>query len=205
MNLLEQLQRHRLLAIVRGSDATASAQTCLTLAEAGVRLIEVSLTTQDAFGVIADVAARLGASTMLGAGTVLTGEDVVRARDCGATYIVTPALAPSIKVARELAMPVLAGALTPSEVVDAAGRGAAAIKLFPASVFGPSYLRALREPLPGIPLVPVGGISLDLVPAYLSGGATAVGIGSPLCGDAPGGGDLGALRDRAAQYLAAVR
>jgi 2-dehydro-3-deoxyphosphogluconate aldolase/(4S)-4-hydroxy-2-oxoglutarate aldolase len=205
MTLLDRLRDERLVAIVRGRDTDASVRTCLALAEEGIRLIEVSMTTNDALRVIETVGRRLGSETALGAGTVLTPDDVTRVRDCGASYIVTPALAPSIDAARALDLPVLAGALTPSEVVAAVGRGVTAVKIFPASVFGPSYVKALRDPFPDVPLVPVGGVALGDVPAYLIAGATGVGIGSPLCGDAPHGGDLAALRQRARDFMAALR
>jgi 2-dehydro-3-deoxyphosphogluconate aldolase/(4S)-4-hydroxy-2-oxoglutarate aldolase len=83
--------------------------------------------------------------------------------------------------------------------------GASAIKLFPASVGGPAYLRAVRDPFPDIPFVAVGGVGLDDVPGYFRAGAIAVGLGGPLVGDAAAGGDLDALRARARTYLAAVR
>jgi 2-dehydro-3-deoxyphosphogluconate aldolase/(4S)-4-hydroxy-2-oxoglutarate aldolase len=102
-------------------------------------------------------------------------------------------------------VPVLVGALTPSEVIAAVDLGATAVKLFPAAQLGgPSYLRALREPFPGVPFVPVGGVTADTVAAYLAAGATAVGAGSPLIGDAAGGGSLEALRQRARAMRAAV-
>jgi 2-dehydro-3-deoxyphosphogluconate aldolase/(4S)-4-hydroxy-2-oxoglutarate aldolase len=98
-------------------------------------------------------------------------------------------------------IPVLAGALTPTEVVTAMRLGATAVKLFPASFGGPAYLRALRDPLPGVPVVPVGGVDASLAAEYLAAGAVAVGVGSPLVGDAARGGDLDALRARAVEFL----
>ena len=86
--------------------------------------------------------------------------------------------------------------------MDGGPAGASAVKLFPASAGGPAYLRALRDPLPDIPFLAVGGVGLDDVEAYLKAGAIGVGVGSPLVGDAASGGDLGALRDRARSYLA---
>ncbi|WP_262403504.1 bifunctional 4-hydroxy-2-oxoglutarate aldolase/2-dehydro-3-deoxy-phosphogluconate aldolase [Actinomadura sp. CNU-125] len=102
-------------------------------------------------------------------------------------------------------MPVLAGALTPTEVAAAAASGVDAVKLFPASAHGPGYLKALRDPFPDVPFVPVGGVGRDEAVEYLALGAVAVGVGSPLCGDAPHGGDLDALRARARAFVAAVR
>ncbi|WP_200211010.1 bifunctional 4-hydroxy-2-oxoglutarate aldolase/2-dehydro-3-deoxy-phosphogluconate aldolase [Micromonospora coerulea] len=204
MNLLDSLRTHRLLAIVRGPDPAAALASVLTLADAGIALIEVSLSGADALDTIRRARTALGADAQLGAGTVLSAEDAQRAADAGATFLVTPALAPSIAEAGRLGLPVLAGALTPSEVVQADASGAAAVKLFPASLGGPAYLGALRDPFPRTAFVPVGGVDADSARAYLDRGATAVGVGSPLLGDAVRGGDLGALRERAAAFRAGV-
>lgn len=203
--LEEALKASPLIAIVRGSDPDACVATCRALAEAGVTALEVSLTTVDALAVIERAAREVGEHTVLGAGTVLDRDDVIRVRDAGARFVVTPALAASVPRAVELGLPVLAGAMTPSEVNAATDLGAGWVKIFPASVLGAEYLRALRGPYPDLRLVPVGGVGLEDVAAYLDVGATAVGVGSPLCGDAPNGGDLEALSTRAAAYLAAVR
>jgi 2-dehydro-3-deoxyphosphogluconate aldolase/(4S)-4-hydroxy-2-oxoglutarate aldolase len=205
MNLLDELRTHRLLAIVRGPDPDAALAAVLTLADSGVALIEVSLTGADALGTIRRARAALGPGFGLGAGTVLTVDDARSAADAGATFLVTPALAPSLGEAGRLGLPVLAGALTPTEVVQAGSGGAAAVKLFPASLGGPDYLGALRDPFPHTAFVPVGGVDADGARRYLDRGAVAVGVGSPLLGDALRGGDPAALRDRAAAFLAAVR
>jgi 2-dehydro-3-deoxyphosphogluconate aldolase/(4S)-4-hydroxy-2-oxoglutarate aldolase len=205
MNLLDALRTHRLVAIVRGRDPQAALAALLALADSGVALIEVSLTTAQALTVLQQARAALGPQFALGAGTVLTAEDAGRAADAGAAYLVTPALAPSLAAAGELGLPTLAGALTPSEVVQAVATGAAAVKLFPAaSLGGPGYLRALRDPFPAVDFVPVGGVDAITVPAYLQAGAVAVGVGSPLVGDAADGGDLAGLRRRAREFVAAV-
>ncbi|SCE82207.1 2-keto-3-deoxy-phosphogluconate aldolase [Micromonospora coriariae] len=206
MNLLDELRTHRLLAIVRGPDPAAALSAVLTLAESGVALVEVSLTGADALGTIRRARAALGPDFALGAGTVLSVEDARAAADAGAGFLVTPAVAPSVTEGGRLGLPVLAGALTPSEVVQANNAGAAAIKLFPAgSMGGPDYLGALRDPFPGTAFVPVGGVDADGARRYLDRGAVAVGVGSPLLGDAVRGGDPAALRERAAVFLTAVR
>lgn len=98
----------------------------------------------------------------------------------------------------------LIGAVTPSEVIVATERGALGVKLFPASLGGPGYLKALRDPFPTVPFVPVGGIDAARALAYLAAGAVAVGVGSPLVGDAAAGGDLTALRERVAEWRTAL-
>jgi 2-dehydro-3-deoxyphosphogluconate aldolase/(4S)-4-hydroxy-2-oxoglutarate aldolase len=200
--LLSRIARDRVVAIIRGRDAEASVATCLTLVEAGISLLEVSLTTERALQVIEQVAAHLPGDVLLGAGTVVDPADVARVMDAGARYLVTPSLAPSLETAAEHAIPVLAGAMTPTEAAEAHRRGAAAVKIFPAGSLGPGYLRALRDPFPDIPLLAVGGVGADQAQAYLDAGAIGLGVGSPLCGDAPHGGDLAALRERAAVFTA---
>ncbi|RMI92780.1 aldolase [Streptomyces sp. ZS0098] len=205
MDLKAALVTHRLLAIVRGGDADASLSTVLTLAEEGVELIEVSLTGADALTVIARARAALGDARPLGAGTVLTADDARAARDAGADFVVTPALGEAVNTARELELPVLAGVFTPTEMVTARSLGAAALKIFPAEqAGGPAYIKALRGPFPHELLVPVGGVDEEAARAHLAAGATAVGVGSPLAGDAADGGSLAALRARAKAFTAAV-
>jgi 2-dehydro-3-deoxyphosphogluconate aldolase/(4S)-4-hydroxy-2-oxoglutarate aldolase len=205
MNLLEALRSRRLLAIVRGTDTAAATRTVLTLAAEGVSLVEVSLTTPGAFEVISGARAELGDDASVGAGTVITAQDADRAASAGADFVVTPAIVPGLRTAAERGLPLLAGALTPTEIVAAAGQGAAAVKLFPASLGGARYLRALLDPFPTVQLVPVGGVDADAAREYLAAGAVAVGVGSPLIGDAASGGSLSELRDRARLFLAAVR
>lgn len=194
----------RLMAIVRGSGAAASEACALALMDAGVRLVEVSLTTADALHVIRAVRESAPTGCSIGAGTVLTEQDAADVAAAGAQFVVTPAVTPSIEAAVRLGLPVVAGALTPTEAVLAMHEGASMVKLFPASLGGPGYLRSLREPLPNIRFLAVGGVSLADVSAYLAAGALGVGVGRPLIGDAADGGDLAALQDRARAYLAAV-
>jgi 2-dehydro-3-deoxyphosphogluconate aldolase / (4S)-4-hydroxy-2-oxoglutarate aldolase len=200
-DFLDELARQRLLAIIRGTDPSAAVRAALALIECGIRFLEVSLVTTDALRVIAEVAGRAPEGCLIGAGTVLTREDVARAQEAGARFMVTPAVTESVAESVSRGIPVLAGALTPTEVVTAMGLGATAVKLFPSATGGPAYLRALRDPLPRVPFVPVGGVNAALAAEYLAAGAVAVGIGSPLVGDAVRGGDLNALRTRTAEFL----
>ncbi|WP_329204866.1 bifunctional 4-hydroxy-2-oxoglutarate aldolase/2-dehydro-3-deoxy-phosphogluconate aldolase [Streptomyces sp. NBC_00683] len=200
-----RLRRDRLVAIVRGRDAEASMRTVLALAEEGIGLIEVSLNTVDALTVISRAANAVDPSIAIGAGTVVTADDARRAQEAGATWIVTPALGGGFEEAVARHLPVLAGALTPSEAVAVSTGGASAVKLFPASLGGPAYLRALRDPFPDLPFVPVGGVDAQAAAEYFAAGAVAVGVGSPLAGDAPHGGDLAALRKRAKDFLSVCR
>lgn len=205
MDLPALLGERRLLAIVRGRHAESVLKTVLILAEEGIGLIEVSLTAAGALDAITRARAQLDERTVLGAGTVVSAQDALDAHAAGAEFVVTPGHGDGVRQARELGLPTVVGALTPTEVIAARKAGADAVKLFPASAMGgPAYLRALRDPFPDVPFVPVGGVDVQACRRYLDLGALAVGIGSPLVGDAADGGDSGALRDRIRAFLAGV-
>ncbi|NUP24635.1 MAG: bifunctional 4-hydroxy-2-oxoglutarate aldolase/2-dehydro-3-deoxy-phosphogluconate aldolase [Streptomyces sp.] len=198
MDLTAALATHRLVAIVRGDDPDAALRTVLALADEGVHLVEVSLSGKDALSVIERAREALGPDRPLGAGTVLTAQDARAAHSAGADFAVTPGLGDGVRAAQELGMPVLAGVLTPTEIIAARALGVAALKIFPiAQSGGAAYLKALRGPFPDAPFVPVGGIDKVAARACLAAGALAVGVGSPLVGDAADGGSITALRERA--------
>lgn len=200
-NLLAGIRETRLVAIVRGTDGGAAAKAALAAMEEGFRYVEIALTTPDALAAIRTVRAAAPAGCFVGAGTVLTAADVEDVAGAGGQFMVTPSLASSIQEAARLRIPVLAGALTPSEAYEAMNRGATAVKLFPASIGGPGYLKALRDPFPGIPFIAVGGVGLDEAAGYWDAGAIAVGLGGPLFGDAGSGGNLAPVRERARAFV----
>ncbi|MFI6043987.1 bifunctional 4-hydroxy-2-oxoglutarate aldolase/2-dehydro-3-deoxy-phosphogluconate aldolase [Nocardia sp. NPDC051321] len=182
------------IAILRAPTAARFAEVTAVLHESGITAVEFTLTTDGALDALRDCA---GFERPIGAGTVRTAEDARRAVDAGAAYLITPIVSDEvIQEGNRLSVPVISGAFTPTEIHHAWAAGSTMIKVFPASVGGPGYLRAIRAPLPEIPLVPTGGVALTDARAYLDAGATALGIGSPLIGDACTGGDLNALRDR---------
>jgi 2-dehydro-3-deoxyphosphogluconate aldolase / (4S)-4-hydroxy-2-oxoglutarate aldolase len=198
------LAAERLVAIVRGPDPDRLLDCLRTLAASRIRLVEVSLTSADAIDVIKRAGDELGDRIVLGAGTVLEANQAIAATEAGAGYAVTPAYGPGVDVCVERGVPVLVGAMTPTEIYGAHVRGATAVKVFPASLGGPGYVRALRDPFPDVPLVPVGGVDAAATTEYLRAGALAVGVGSPLLGDAPAGGDLAALAERATRFREAI-
>jgi 2-dehydro-3-deoxyphosphogluconate aldolase/(4S)-4-hydroxy-2-oxoglutarate aldolase len=193
------LRSTRLVGIVRGDGVGHTREAVRVLFESGVRLVEVSLTGPGALEAISSIQAPEGC--WLGAGTVRTADDATAAIAAGATFAVSPALTASVAACVDAGLPILAGALTPTEVESAVAAGAEAVKLFPASFGGPGYLSALRQPFPTVPFVPVGGVGVAEAEAYLAAGAIAVGVGSPLVGDAAAGGDLSALAERAARFV----
>jgi 2-dehydro-3-deoxyphosphogluconate aldolase/(4S)-4-hydroxy-2-oxoglutarate aldolase len=199
--LLAGIRASRLVGIVRGTDGKAAAQAALAAMAEGFRFVEIALTTPGALEAIREVRAAAPAGCYVGGGTVLTVQDVDNVAEAGGQFMVTPSLAASINESARQGIPVLAGALTPSEAYEAMNRGATAIKLFPASIGGPGYLKALRDPFPGIPFIAVGGVGLDEAAGYWEAGAVAVGLGGPLFGDAGSGGDLAPMRGRARAFV----
>ena len=171
----------RLIAVVRAGGADEAARAVEALAEAGVGVAEISLTTPGALDALARVAASLGERQLIGAGTVRTLEDAERALGAGAGFLVSPNLDLAV-VEWALAHDVLhvPGALSPSEVALALARGAPLIKLFPAGGPGPGYVRELLAPFPEARLIPTGGVSTANARAFLEAGAYAVAVGSAL-------------------------
>jgi len=204
--VMHDLATDRLMAIVRGrsEDPDALLRVVTTLAEEGVRIVEVSLTTPGALAGIATLRAELGSTVRLGAGTITNLADAKRARDAGAEFLLTPGLPEDLQEITSLDVETIIGALSPTEVGRAVRAGASAVKVFPVSVGGPEYLEALHGPYPNVPLVAVGGIGLDDAAGLLSSGAIALGVGSPLVGNTVDSGDTDGLRARARAFREAV-
>ena len=147
----------------------------------GVRAIEITFSVPNAVAVIRAVKERFGADILLGAGTVLNPSDAAGAVRAGAEYVVSPNTnLEVIGIAKRLGVPVMPGAFTPTEVVDAWSAGADVVKIFPASVGGPAYIKALRGPLPHIPMLPTGGVNDKTAGPFIAAGAFALGAGSNL-------------------------
>ncbi|MEU3322228.1 bifunctional 4-hydroxy-2-oxoglutarate aldolase/2-dehydro-3-deoxy-phosphogluconate aldolase [Streptomyces sp. NPDC006785] len=155
---------------------------------------------------IRQLTAAYGREAVIGAGTVLTAGQAQTCVDAGARFLVSPVAAPDVvRTARAAGVAAYPGALTPTEIHAAARTGAPAVKLFPASAVSPRYVSDLLGPLPGIPLIPTGGISLADIPAWIAAGVAAVGLGTPLIGTAATEGVDDRLAGRCRQALAAVR
>ena len=193
-----------LIAIVRFHEGGDLAGTVAALTEGGVGLVEITLDTPGALDAIR-TASEAGLS--VGAGTVLTVDEVRASADAGARFVVSPGLVPEVVAAAlEAGLEALPGVLTPTELLQALAAGARAVKLFPASPGGPALVRALRGPFPNVPLVPTGGVRVSEIASYLEAGATAVALGSELVGrTAPrSDGELEAIHSRAAQAARAA-
>lgn len=201
--LPERTVGSRVVVVARAQQAEDYDAVLDVLLEAGIRSVELTLTTPGTFDRLPRLLERYGDSADLGVGTVTDTDQLARAIDAGAHYVVTP-ITSTVFVAQatEAGVPIIPGGLTPTELFASWSAGASAVKIFPAGVVGPSYLKDLRGPFPEIVAMPSGGVDLDSAGAWLAAGAVAVSVGGPLLGDAFRGGDLGALRDRAAAFVA---
>lgn len=194
-----------LIAILRAPSAEHFAAITDTLVKAGVRAVEITLTTPGALRSIAELTKAYRDDVIIGAGTVITADQAERCIDAGATFLVSPTASPDVVAAARIAgVAACPGALTPTEVLAAHRSGASAVKLFPASAVRPRFLTDVHGPLPGIPIIPTGGIAISDITAWISAGAAAVGLGGPLVGKATIHGVDAALVTRARRAVEAV-
>ncbi len=193
------------LAVLRASHAREYAPVIEALATGGVRSIELTLSTEGVVEELPALLARFGGDVEIGVGTIVDVAQAVECLDLGAQFIVTPTTNPDVvRTCVDRAVPVFPGGMTPSELFSGWQAGATAVKVFPASRVGIGYLSLIWGPFPRMEIVPSGGVTLEEAPAWITAGACAVSLGSPLLGDAFSGGDLGALEERARTLTASV-
>ncbi|MFI1564442.1 bifunctional 4-hydroxy-2-oxoglutarate aldolase/2-dehydro-3-deoxy-phosphogluconate aldolase [Streptomyces sp. NPDC020490] len=181
MTFLDALRDAGCVAVLRSRSAADAVTTAHVLAEAGVRGIELTFSVPGVLGAVERLRAELPGDVLVGLGTVTRPAQVKDAVAAGSQFLVSPGT--DAVLGRALAgsaVPFLAGALTPSEVMAVAAYGPAAVKLFPASAVGPGYLKALRGPFPELAIVPTGGIGTDNAADWMRAGALAVGAGGSL-------------------------
>lgn len=196
-----------IVPVVRAASADEAFAVIDAIRAGGVDVIELTMTVPGAVDVIRELARRFKDDVLLGAGTVLDAETARACMLAGARFVVSPALdEPTIACCRTYSVPMIPGALTPTEVVRAWRAGAAMVKIFPCgNVGGPSYIKALKAPLPQIDLIPTGGVSLANAGEYLRAGASAVGAGADLVDVAAiRAGNAAAVTEKARQYVAAI-
>lgn len=200
--LQTELAERGILAVLRAGSAERAVSAARALAQGGVTAIEITFSVPDAPVAIAELAT--DESLLVGAGTVLSPDQVDAAVHAGARFVVSPNLDEQVLDAAERrGVPAVPGVLTPTEVARAARR-CSLLKLFPASVGGPALLAALKEPFPGLAFVPTGGVTAAGVGDWLRAGAVAVGAGGDLCPrEAIEAGDAELLRARARSYAGA--
>lgn len=180
-NIMNQIHSAGIVAVIRGDSVEQALMYCEACIEGGINFLEITFTIPGALEVLDTVVKCMGEEAIPGAGTVL---DVTTARIAilhGAKFIISPAFDEEVaKLCNLYKIPYMPGCLTPTEVVKALEFGAAAIKIFPGSAFGPSYIGAIKGPLPQAEIIPTGGVSLDNVQEWLQKGCIAVGVGGKL-------------------------
>jgi 2-dehydro-3-deoxyphosphogluconate aldolase/(4S)-4-hydroxy-2-oxoglutarate aldolase len=179
---LDRIRHVGIIPVIRADAEATALRIAEALINAGLDVIEITMTVPKATAVMASIASRFGADVTLGAGTIITAAVAGEAVDAGCTFLVTPCMLPKVvTAAKARGVPVICGALTPTEILAAHQAGADLVKVFPASaVGGPAYIRAVRGPLPHIGLVATGGVALATVQPYFEAGVVAVGVGSEL-------------------------
>jgi 2-dehydro-3-deoxyphosphogluconate aldolase/(4S)-4-hydroxy-2-oxoglutarate aldolase len=198
--VLTRIAEERVIAVIRSGSAEQATAVGLALAQAGITVLEVALTTPGGVEAIGRLARELGEDCLLGAGTVLDESSATAVIRAGARFLVTPGLAPDVlRTGGRYGIPTLPGAASTTEVLSAMEAGAEMVKLFPASALGVEYLRALRPVLPNAALVPTGGVSAATAREWLDAGAVAVGVGGSLTR-----GDASAIGSRATELLEAI-
>jgi 2-dehydro-3-deoxyphosphogluconate aldolase/(4S)-4-hydroxy-2-oxoglutarate aldolase len=196
-----------IVAIIRAPSSEQLVPVARALYEGGIEVIEVTFTVPNVLEIISEVRRDLGDRILLGAGTVLDGETARAAFLAGAEFIVSPVVnVDVIKLCKRYSKLVMPGAFTPTEVLTAWEAGADIVKVFPAEVGGPNYLKALHGPLPHIRLLPTGGVNLQTLRDFVKAGACAVGLGTALVDKAAvEQGDMDRIRTLAEQYVSLMR
>ena len=202
----------KLIAIVRGMDPAQLTDVAEALYQGGIRMMECTFDHRREDCVeanqrmISSLVNHFGDRMLVGSGTVLTTQEVQATLDAGGSFIISPSVDEAvIKETRRLGAVSMPGALTPTEIMNAWNAGAHFVKLFPAGDFGPGYVKAVRAPLAHIPMLAVGGITPENIPAFLKSGVCGFGVGGPLLPkEAVAAGDYEAICRRVQEFVSAV-
>lgn len=210
MSAASQLQRVLdlgLVSIIRAPSGEQLVEVSRALLAGGIDVVEVTFTVPGILDILKEVRASLGDRILLGAGTVLDTESARAAILAGAEFLVTPTVnVDVIRLCRRYDKLVMSGAFTPTEILTAWEAGADIVKVFPADVGGPAYLKAVHGPLPHVRLLPTGGVNLETLPSFVKAGACAVGLGTALVEkEALEQGDMQRVRRQAEAFVARMR
>jgi len=180
--VLERIKKSGLLAVIRGPSKALTIKLVDALVAGGVIGIEITYSTPSAEEVVSQLKESYGEKILLGMGTLTTPEQTQTAKDVGANFLVSPVCEPGlVKAMANSGLIAMAGAFTPTEIFYAYQAGIDVVKIFPGSLTGPKYLKAIHEPFPYIDMMPTGGVSKDNLKDWFDAGAVAVGAGSALC------------------------
>jgi 2-dehydro-3-deoxyphosphogluconate aldolase/(4S)-4-hydroxy-2-oxoglutarate aldolase len=204
---IQRILEAGVIAIVRLDSAAQLGQVARAIKAGGADVIEFTMTTPGALEIIAASAREFGGEVLLGAGTVLDAETARAAILAGAQFIVSPTLnAATVELCHRYSVIAVPGTMTPTEILTAWEWGADLVKVFPASVGGPDYIKAVLAPLPQVRLVPTGGVDMHNAADYIRAGAAAVAVGGSLVDKKlVAAGDFGALTETARKLVAVVR
>jgi len=204
---LERIRQSGCVAVVRAPSSEQLIDVAHALRDGGLPAIEITMTTPNALKVIEQVSADLGDDVVIGVGRVLDAETARAAILAGAQFVVAPVLdVETIEMAHRYDKPCVPGAYTPTEILTAWTAGADVVKVFPASVGGPAYFKAIKGPLPQVKLSPTGGVNLQTAGEFIKAGAEFLGVGGDLVSkQALAKGDMKFIATRAAEYVEAVR
>ena len=204
---LEIIRETGVIAIMRAQSSDQLITAADAIKAGGVQVIEVTMTTPGALGVIETAKGRYGQDVLFGAGSVLDPETARAAILAGADFVVAPTLnLEVVALCNRYSIPVIPGCYTPTEALTAWEAGADMIKLFPASFGGAGLVKAILAPLPHLEIVPVGGVNLDTAADFIRKGAAALGVGSSLVNQKLlDSGDLETLTQRAAGFIQEVQ
>ena len=205
--IISKLVDPGLIAVVRARSAEQVVPLAQALLRGGIRAVEVTMTTPNAISAIREASQKLPPQALIGVGTVLDAKTCREAIAAGAHFVVSPITRPEIvTAAHEFDKPVMLGAFTPTEAQSAYEAGSDFVKLFPADVLGPAYIKAVRAPLPHLKFVPTGGVTLRTIAEFFKAGCPAVGIGSALISGAIlEKNDWAELERLAAEFVKAAR
>lgn len=204
--VLNEVLEKKAVAVVRlDSDKNVSGMA-QALAQGGISLLEITLTTPNALGIISQLKSEFGDEVTVGAGSVLNREDAEKAIKAGAEYVVSPVfLEEIINEAHKNDVPAMVGAFTPTEILLAHRAGADIVKVFPADTLGQAFFKGVLAPMPFLKLMPTGGVNLDNGGEWLKAGACAVGVGSALINKiAIENGEFGLIADNARRVVNAL-
>ena len=208
----DAIYQNKVIAISRGVHADRIVETAQAISDGGIKLFEVTFIHDSQDGIretrlsIEKLSSAPGSDIIVGAGTVLTVDEVQMAADAGARFIISPDINTQvIEETKKLGLISIPGAMTPTEIVRAYDAGADFVKVFPASILGVDYIKAVMGPLHHIPLIAVGGINKDNAASFLSAGVSALGIGGSLVDTkAIMSGDFHLLTERAQSIMKAI-
>ncbi len=206
-DILQRIVGLGIVAIVRADSSDQLVHAAEALLAGGVTTMEVTMTTPNALDVVARVVARFGDEILMGVGSVLDADTAGEAIAAGAEFVVTPVTKPEIiRVCHRHDKPVASGAFTPTEALLGHESGADFIKIFPADVGGPAYIRGLLAPLPMLRIIPTGGVTPETAGEFIRAGCVALGAGSALVSkDILASADWPKLTKRAVQFVRAVQ